>query len=123
MVKTAVKEDFSQHTIEKFSQGLKKILDEPTREKLKAKVVAGRITDPEEVRKQAERMLEAKQEKGKPREDLMVHIAIWTDNIQIWRKALKEVIPHRKYFDTNPKIAAEFRAEVRGLMADLEKLL
>ena len=86
-------------------------------------MIAGEITDPKEIEKKAEPMLRAKAEKGKPPPDLLIVIVRWTDSIEEWRKALREVIPYRDYLDTSPKVTREFREEVRGLISDLEKLL
>jgi ParB-like chromosome segregation protein Spo0J len=123
MVKTAVEQNLSQHTIEKLSQSLEKIPDPKVKEKIREQVVAGKITKPEEVGKKAEAMLQAKAERGKPPEDLLVVIIRWTSAIKDWRKALTEVIPYRNYLDKAPQTAKEFRSEVKGLISDLEKLL
>lgn len=123
MVKTAAKEEIPLHKLTKLSQAIKEIPDPKIKEKLKAKVIAGEITDPKEIGKKAEPMLHAKAEKGKPPPDLIVVIARWTDSIKDWRKALREVIPYRDYLDTSPRITGQFREEVNGLIAELEKLL
>jgi ParB-like chromosome segregation protein Spo0J len=123
MVKRAAKDELSHHDIVALSKSLNKIPDEKVKEKIKAKIIAGEITDPKEIEKKAEPMLRAKQEKGKPPPDLLIVIARWTRSIEDWRKNLKEVIPYRDYLDTAPAVAKEFREEVRGLIKDLEKLL
>lgn len=123
MVKTAAREELSQHAIEKLSQALENIPDEKVKKKIKAKVIVGEITTPKEIEKKAEPMLHAKREKGKPPPDLLIVVARWTHSIRDWRKALKEVIPYRNYLDTNPRIAKEFREEVQNLIEQLQKLL
>jgi len=123
MVKTAAREHIPLHTITKFSKALEDIPEEIVRKKIKDKIVRGEITDPKEIGKKAEPMLRAKAEKGKPPPDLIVVIAEWTSSIKGWRKALRAVIPYRDYLDTSPTIAKEFRDEVQGLIAELEKLL
>lgn len=123
MVKTAAQEQLSLHTITKLSQSLQNIPDENVREKIRAKVITGDITDPREIDKKAEPLLRAKSKKGEPPPDLLIVIARWTASIKEWRKALREVVPYRDYLDTSPRIAKEFRAEVSGLIAELEKLL
>lgn len=123
MVKTVAKNKMPLHTIAKLSQTLKHIPDEKVREKIKAKIVSGEIIDPKEVEKRAEPMLRAKAQKGNPPPDLLIVVARWTHSIEDWRKALREVIPYRDYLDTSPKLAKDFRDEVRGLIGELEKLL
>lgn len=123
MVETAIREELSHHTIAKLAQALDEIPDEKVKEKIKAQVVTGKITDPKEIAKKAEPMLRTKAEKGKPPPDLNIVIAHWTISIKDWRKALREVIPYRDYLDTSPRTAKEFREEVSGLIAELEKLL
>jgi len=123
MIKTAAKNRLPLHTLSKINQSLKKIPDENVKKKIKQQVISGKIITPEDIEKKAEPMLHAKAEKGKPPPDLIIVIARWTDSIKDWRKALREVIPYRDYLDTSPKIAGEFRSEIKGLVGDLEKLL
>ena len=123
MVKAIAKEGLHFRAVSNLYKAISQIPDEKIKDKIKAKIIAGEITTPKEIEQKAEPMLRAKQEKGKPPPDLIIVIARWTDSIADWRKALKEVAPYRDYLDTNPRITKEFREEVKGLIADLEKLL
>jgi ParB family chromosome partitioning protein len=123
MIKTAAEKHLPLHTLTKINQSLKKIPDEKIKEKIKQQVISGKISTPEDVEKKAEPLLHAKAKKNEPPPDLMIVISHWTIAIKDWRKALREVIPYRAYFNKTPKIAAEFVEQVRGLIEELEKFL
>ena len=122
MVETAIEKDLSQHTMERLSQALDAIPDEKIRTRLKTKVIAGEIIDPKEIQKKGESAVRVKKEKEEP-PDMMVIIAMWTDHINTWIKAIDEMTPYKHLMNEAPVIAREFRQAAKKLIAKLEKLI
>ena len=122
MVETAIEKKLAFYPLTQLAKAINQIPDEKIKERVKAKVVAGEITTPEEIKKKAEPMVRAKKEKENP-PDMMVIILMWIDDINIWLERLDQMMPYKNLMDTAPVIADKFRKASKKLIAKLEKLI
>lgn len=122
MVETAIEKKLTFYPLTQLSKAINNIPDKKIRERVKAKVITGEITSADEVKKKAEPMVRAKKEKEEP-PDMMVIIAMWSDDIEAWIERLNEMLPYRSHMNRAPAIANKFRKTARQFIVKLEKLI
>jgi ParB-like chromosome segregation protein Spo0J len=130
-ITTFAEKGVKQDAVFGIGKALRDIKDKEVKEQVRAKVVQGDITTPEEVVETARRLKgtkatkEAKEKKTRLPPDLTTIIAGWTSDIKGWIKALDEILSKKEnidYIDTAPTIARLFREQVAALIQRLEKL-
>jgi ParB-like chromosome segregation protein Spo0J len=121
-VKTAAEKGLPRRTLREIGDRLDEIEDEKVKEKVREQVIKGKVTDPDDVVKEARRMGAGKKKKAAP-PDLLIVISQWTGQIEEWTAQLDEVVPYIQYIDTQPKVAQHFREAIGGLIERLQKFL
>ena len=97
---------------------------EPVREKLKAEIVAGKVTTPEQAKAKARRLESNHVRKEKPAPaDLREVIVGWTHKLVEWDDQMRDVVPFMDYVDEVPAIAERFRAALRAHIETAKGLL
>jgi len=121
MVHAAVAEELSLHAIEEINSELNSIQSPSIKEKVRAKVLRGKLKTAQAVKEDA-RKIKARGTKDQP-PDLIVFVSMWTDSFEKWTLKLNEVEPYIEYIDRVPAIAKKFREAVRQLIRALEKFV
>jgi len=107
---------------------LKKVVTlapEPVQEKLKAEIIAGDISTPQEAEQRARRLAASHTRRQKePPPDLKDVLVRWTHQVKDWEQQMRDVQPYMDYVDDEaPAIGERFRTELRKLIDTAKKLL
>ena len=94
-----------------------------SREQVKQKLKAGKITKAEQDKREGRKMTARAIPKSQIPPDLHDVLLRWVRFMKGWRRELVEVAKYREYIDTDPDNADIFRKEVQSLINDLKKLL
>jgi ParB-like chromosome segregation protein Spo0J len=122
MIVTASKKQWQWQEMEKIEGELKKIPDQKLRDKVRAKVAAGKVDTHKEVTRVMHEV--AAHDKGKSGEkpDLMIIIRMWTDTINGWSDTLDQVMPYRDYIQEHHDAAKKFCEAVGPFVDKLRNL-
>lgn len=119
-VKVAAQHKLNRDDLDEISKEVAKAPD-AARSVIRRKLKAGKITKPEQARREVRKLTAPPKSEAPP--DLHDVLVRYTVFIKGWRKELRAIAPYREYIDTEPAVAAIFRKEVEGLIADLKPLL
>lgn len=120
MVMTAIEKKLPVHKISAIAQKIRRIPDEEVRQRVKAQVISGRVTAPEQVQEKARQMLKGR----KPKEpaDLDRLIGGWVARVKQWNSELDELMLYKRFLG-EPGRADVLKSEVSKFAARLERIV
>jgi ParB/RepB/Spo0J family partition protein len=125
LIKNAAQKEVGAWPLQSMAKKLKEIPDDKVRERVRAKVIDGELTSPEEVVAKGRQFIAAQRTKDwkKEKPDLIDVIRAWTTRAEDWTKQLDEVIPYMDYIDQEPVVAKRWRNAVQKLLEKLQKFV
>jgi len=119
MVETAIAKKLPVHKISALAQKIRRIPDEEVRERVKAQVIKGRVTLPEQVQEKAKELLKGR--KPKAPADLDRLLGEWASRIRGWSGELDELMLYKRFLSENGRADA-LKGEIGKLVGRLERL-
>ncbi len=119
MVETAIAKKLPVHKISALAQKIRRIPDEDVRERVKAQVIKGRVTLPEQVQEKAKELLKGR--KPKAPSDLDRLLGEWAARVRGWNSELDELMLYKRFLSENGRADA-LKGEIGKLVGRLERL-
>ncbi len=119
MVQTAIDKKLPVHKISALAQKIRRIPDEDVRARVKAQVIRGRVTQPEQVQERAKELLKGR--KPKAPADLDRLLGEWAARIRAWNTELDELMLYKRFLG-EPGRADVLKGEIGKMGARLQRL-